>query len=54
MLHSERFVESVLAGITDRWLRRQELIGSVDQFADSTDVTSGSATVRRLRSVYED
>jgi hypothetical protein len=33
-------------------LRDEPLVGSADQFADSTDVTSSAVTVRRLRHVY--
>ncbi len=52
VLMSDRFADACLAGITDPWLLRQPLVGSVDQFADSTDVLSDPHTARRLRQIY--
>lgn len=52
VLSSDRFVQACLAEISDDWLRVEPLVGSADQFADSTDVTSNAVTVRRLRHVY--
>jgi hypothetical protein len=47
VLGAERFVEATTATITDPWLRRLPLIGSVDQFSDSTDLLG-----RDLRAAY--
>lgn len=52
VLNSDRFVQACLAEVSDEWLHNEPLVGSVDQFVDSTDVTSGSGTVRRLREIY--
>jgi len=52
VLSSDRFVQACLAEISDDWLSDEPLVGSADQFADSTDVTSSAVTVRRLRHVY--
>jgi hypothetical protein len=51
VLHSERFVGSCLAEVSDPWLRSQPLVGSVDQFADSTDALYPERA-RRLGAVY--
>jgi hypothetical protein len=47
VLGAERFVEATTTTITDPWLRRLPLIGSVDQFSDSTDLLG-----RDLRAAY--
>ncbi len=47
VLGAGRFVEASMATISDPWLRRLPLIGSVDQFADSTDLLC-----RDLRATY--
>lgn len=52
VLGADRFVDTCLATLTDDWLRRQPLIGSVDQWADSTDVIAYPATLQRLRAAY--
>lgn len=53
VLMSERFVDACLARVTDPWLRSRPLIGSVDQFADSTDVLSVASRAAQLRALYE-
>lgn len=52
VLDSDRFVRTCLAEVSDEWLRGLPLIGGVDQFVDSTDVTSKPRTVQLLRQVY--
>jgi len=47
VLGAERFAQATMATITDPWLRGLPLIGSVDQFADSTDFLG-----RDLRAAY--
>ena len=47
VLGSGRFVDACLAAITDPFLRTLPLVGSVDQFVDSTDVLSGPVLARR-------
>ena len=46
-------MEACLAKVQDPWLRKLDLIGGIDQFADSTDVLSNPSTYRRLTSIYE-
>lgn len=53
VLRAERFVDACLAAITDPWLRDLPPVGSVDQFADSTDVLAFPARAARLRAIYE-
>lgn len=43
------FAEACVASITDDQLRRLPLVGSVDQFVDSTDVLSAAGRSRPLR-----
>ena len=52
VLGAERFVEACLSTVTDPRLTRLGLIGSIDQFADNTDVLSSPGAYRRLASVY--
>jgi hypothetical protein len=52
VLMADRFVDACLAEVSDEWLRAQPLVGSVDQFVDSTDALH-TANARRLRSMYE-
>jgi hypothetical protein len=52
VVHGE-FVEACLAGIEDDRLRGLPLVGSVDQFVDSTDVLSDAWRARKLRAFYE-
>ena len=50
---AERIVEACRGAIDDEWLSTLPLVGSIDQFADSTDVLSIPPLARRLRAVYE-
>lgn len=52
VLMADRFVEACLAEVSDPTLRALPLAGSVDQFADSTDVLSAPGVVARLRGLY--
>ena len=51
VLMADRFVDACLAEISDPWLRKQPLIGSVDQFVESTDALYPDRT-RRLGTMY--
>ena len=53
VLGGDRFANACLAGISDEWLKRQPLVGSVDQFADSTDVLSHENRSKRLVNIYD-
>ena len=54
VLGGNRFAEACLAAIEDEWLRKQPLVGSVDQFSDSTDVLSSAHRSRCLTNIYDD
>ncbi|WP_327635866.1 DUF4037 domain-containing protein [Kribbella sp. NBC_00482] len=52
VLQAERFAEACLATVSDPQLQSYGLIGSIDQFADNTDVLSNPAAFRKLIAVY--
>jgi hypothetical protein len=52
VLGAGRFVDACLEAIDDSRLRELPLVGSVDQFADSTDVLAYPARTARLRAIY--
>jgi hypothetical protein len=52
VLFAERFAQACQEAINDPWLRELSLIGSVDQFVDSTDVLSAPARPQDLRSLF--
>ncbi|QNE23305.1 DUF4037 domain-containing protein [Kribbella qitaiheensis] len=52
VLAAGRFTEACLATVEDPWLRGLELVGSIDQFTDSTDLLSNPAAYRRLATMY--
>ena len=54
VLGGDRFAETCLAAIQDEWLKRQPLVGSIDQFVDSTDVLSSAHRSRCLVDIYND
>ena len=54
VLGCERFVKACLEGIQDQWLKRQALVGSIDQTVDCVDILSYPDRIRQLSSVYED
>jgi hypothetical protein len=53
VLGAERFVEACLAKVQDEHLRGLPLVGSIDQFADNTDLLSNPAAYRQLLKIYE-
>ena len=54
VLGGDRFVEACLAAIHDERLKEQPLVGSIDQFVDSTDVLSSARRPRCLTNIYDD
>lgn len=52
VLGADRFAQACLTLVQDLGLRSSELIGGIDQFADSTDVLSDPGVYRRLTAVY--
>ncbi len=53
VIHGERFAEAIRATIADDMLRNvASFIGSVDQFADSMDLTGPTERRERLRALY--
>jgi hypothetical protein len=53
VLGAERFVEACLAKVQDDYLRGLPLVGSIDQFADNTDLLSNPSAYRQLLKIYE-
>ena len=53
VLMGGRFADACQQAVEDVWLRSLPLVGSVDQFADSTDVLSAADRTRHLRTFYE-
>ena len=53
VIGSGRFADACLAQVEDEWLRSLPLVGSIDQWSDSTDVLSDAALSRRLGSRLE-
>jgi len=53
VLMSDRIVEACQANLTDETLRELPLVGSVDQFADSTDIAAHAGRSASLRVLYE-
>lgn len=49
---AERFVDALIATISDPWLRELPLVGAIDQFVDSTDVLQVPRVTDRLRVLY--
>nr|WP_202869001.1 DUF4037 domain-containing protein [Kribbella antibiotica] len=52
VLGAERFAEACLATVQDSGLRTLPSIGTVDQFADNTDLLSNPSAYRRLLGAY--
>ncbi|MER7250756.1 DUF4037 domain-containing protein [Kribbella sp. NPDC000426] len=52
VIDAGRFVHACLATVTDQAVARCGLIGSIDQFADNTDVLSNPAAFRKFTAVY--
>jgi hypothetical protein len=53
VISADRFAEACQAALTDPWLKTLPLVGSVDQFADSTDVLSSAERTHHLRDFYD-
>jgi hypothetical protein len=53
VLGGDRFAEACMAAIQDEWLKGQPLMGSVDQFVDSTDVLSSAHRSQLLANIYD-
>jgi hypothetical protein len=53
VLGAGRFVDACLDALHDSSLRELPLVGSVDQFADSTDVLAYPTRAARLRAIYQ-
>ena len=53
VLGGDRFAEACSAAIQDKWLRKQPLVGSVDQFVDSTDVLSSAPWSQCFANIYD-
>ncbi|MET9021439.1 DUF4037 domain-containing protein [Actinopolymorpha sp. NPDC004070] len=49
---AEGFAQACRNAIEDPWLRELPLVGSVDQFVDSTDVLSAADRTQHLRALY--
>ena len=54
VIGGDRFAEACLAAIQDEWLKGQPLMGSVDQFVDSTDVLNSAHRSQCLANIYND
>ncbi|NKB68235.1 MAG: DUF4037 domain-containing protein [Candidatus Latescibacteria bacterium] len=54
VLEADRFVDACLSSIDNTWLRCQPLVGSIDQFADSTDILSNARHSDALANIYGD
>jgi uncharacterized protein DUF4037 len=53
VLMADRFADACTAAIRDTWLRGLPLVGTVDQFVDSTDVMRPSERPQHLRPFYD-
>ncbi|MGZ8734995.1 MAG: DUF4037 domain-containing protein [Acidimicrobiia bacterium] len=54
VLMADRFTDACVARVADPWLRALPLVGSIDQFADSTDVLQFPDRAGRLAALYGD
>lgn len=52
-IHAGRFADSLRAAINNEKIRTLPLIGSVDQFSDSTDLREDKSLLRRLDALYD-
>lgn len=53
VISAGRFVDACLAAVRDGRVKELGLIGSIDQFADNTDVLSNPRAYRKLAAVYD-
>ena len=49
---ADRFTDACMERVSDPWLRSLPLVGSIDQFADSTDVLQFPERANELRLIY--
>ncbi|MFZ0214607.1 MAG: hypothetical protein WAM30_01570 [Candidatus Dormiibacterota bacterium] len=49
---ADRFADACAATVQDPWLRKLPLVGSVDQFVDSTDVLQRVGRAALLRAFF--
>lgn len=54
VIFGDNFADAIKGTITDKKLKGLPLIGSVDQFSDSTDVLEYPAVYRKAKGMYED
>ncbi|MBI5668200.1 MAG: DUF4037 domain-containing protein [Chloroflexi bacterium] len=52
VIHGDRFAAALQAAIEDETLRRLPLIGSIDQFSDSTDLLENIRLRQQLKQLY--
>ena len=52
MIAAPRFADATIDTVADPFLRSLPRLGSIDQFADSTDVLSHADVARRFAAVY--
>lgn len=53
VIHADAFASNIREKIADKRLRRLELIGSIDQFIDSTPVSERVQSRKKLETVYQ-
>jgi hypothetical protein len=53
VIHGERFADALQAAIRDDMVRRLPLIGSIDQFSDSTDLLENIGLRQALKRLYK-
>lgn len=53
VIHGERFAAALQAAVQDEALRRLPLIGSLDQFSDSTDLLENVSLRHHLKALYQ-
>ncbi len=57
VIHAEQFASALVSQITDptaKYLAQRRLIGSIDQFSDSTDLREAAALRPQLRTLYDE
>jgi hypothetical protein len=52
VIDANRFADALFASVSDPWLTAQPRIGSIDQFADSTDVLSHPDVAQEFHAVF--
>ena len=52
VLLADRFADACIERVSDPWLRSLPLVGSIDQFADSTDILQFPERVSELGAIY--